>query len=142
MFFNFVDELRAAGIPASFKEHLTLFEALEKDAKTRKFVPGVMAAERERLEQRKRAAIDRTVEMELKREAERRLEEMVERTKNALSDLKIRKEEVKREKEKLKKEMEEHPDWVAFISSMNASVERATELCVSIFADIERERHG
>ncbi len=29
MFFNFVDELRAAGIPASFKEHLTLLEALE-----------------------------------------------------------------------------------------------------------------
>ena len=31
MFFNFVDELRAAGIQASFKEHLTLLEALEKD---------------------------------------------------------------------------------------------------------------
>ena len=31
MFFNFVDELRSAGIPASFKEHLTLLEALEKD---------------------------------------------------------------------------------------------------------------
>jgi uncharacterized protein with von Willebrand factor type A (vWA) domain len=31
MFFNFIDELRAAGIPASFKEHLTLLEALEKD---------------------------------------------------------------------------------------------------------------
>ena len=31
MFFNFVDELRAAGIPASFKEHLTLLEALDKD---------------------------------------------------------------------------------------------------------------
>ena len=30
MFFNFVDELRAAGIPASFKEHLVLLEALEK----------------------------------------------------------------------------------------------------------------
>ena len=29
MFFNFVDELRAAGIPASFKEHLTLLEALD-----------------------------------------------------------------------------------------------------------------
>ena len=31
MFFNFVDELRAAGIKASFKEHLMLLEALEKD---------------------------------------------------------------------------------------------------------------
>jgi uncharacterized protein with von Willebrand factor type A (vWA) domain len=31
MFFNFIDELRAAGIQASFKEHLTLLEALEKD---------------------------------------------------------------------------------------------------------------
>ena len=31
VFFNFVDELRAAGIPASFKEHLVLLEALEKD---------------------------------------------------------------------------------------------------------------
>ena len=31
MFFNFIDELRAAGIGASFKEHLTLLEALEKD---------------------------------------------------------------------------------------------------------------
>jgi uncharacterized protein with von Willebrand factor type A (vWA) domain len=31
MFFNFVDELRAAGIPASFKEHLTLLEALDRD---------------------------------------------------------------------------------------------------------------
>ncbi|MDE2596848.1 MAG: VWA domain-containing protein [Sphingomonadales bacterium] len=31
MFFNFVDELRAAGIQASFKEHLVLLEALEKD---------------------------------------------------------------------------------------------------------------
>ena len=30
MFFNFVDELRAAGIQASFKEHLVLLEALEK----------------------------------------------------------------------------------------------------------------
>ncbi|MEY4721213.1 MAG: hypothetical protein RIQ46_938 [Pseudomonadota bacterium] len=31
MFFNFIDELRAAGIKASFKEHLVLLEALEKD---------------------------------------------------------------------------------------------------------------
>ena len=31
MFFNFVDELRAAGIKASFKEHLTLLEALDKN---------------------------------------------------------------------------------------------------------------
>ena len=31
MFFNFIDELRAAGIKASFKEHLTLLEAMEKD---------------------------------------------------------------------------------------------------------------
>ncbi len=31
MFFNFVDELRAAGIKASFKEHLMLLEALEKN---------------------------------------------------------------------------------------------------------------
>src|SRR5436190_24257407 len=29
MFFSFVDELRAAGIPASMKEHLTLLEALD-----------------------------------------------------------------------------------------------------------------
>ncbi|MEE4537716.1 MAG: VWA domain-containing protein [Erythrobacter sp.] len=31
MFFNLVDELREAGIGASFKEHLTLLEALDKD---------------------------------------------------------------------------------------------------------------
>ena len=31
MFFNFIDELREAGIKASFKEHLTLLEALDKD---------------------------------------------------------------------------------------------------------------
>ncbi len=31
MFFNFLDELRTAGIPASLKEHLVLLEALEKD---------------------------------------------------------------------------------------------------------------
>ncbi|THD35148.1 MAG: VWA domain-containing protein [Sphingomonas sp.] len=31
MFFNFLDELRAAGIPASLKEHLLLLEALDKD---------------------------------------------------------------------------------------------------------------
>ena len=31
MFFNFIDELRAAGIPASIKEHMTLLEALDKD---------------------------------------------------------------------------------------------------------------
>jgi uncharacterized protein with von Willebrand factor type A (vWA) domain len=31
VFFNFIDELRAAGIKASFKEHLTLLEALDKD---------------------------------------------------------------------------------------------------------------
>ena len=31
MFFNFVDELREAGISASFKEHLTLLEALDKE---------------------------------------------------------------------------------------------------------------
>ncbi len=31
MFFGFIDELRAAGIPASLKEHLVLLEALEKD---------------------------------------------------------------------------------------------------------------
>ncbi len=30
MFFNFIDELRAAGIQASFKEHLVLLEALER----------------------------------------------------------------------------------------------------------------
>jgi uncharacterized protein with von Willebrand factor type A (vWA) domain len=29
MFFSFIDELRAAGIPASIKEHLTLLEALD-----------------------------------------------------------------------------------------------------------------
>ena len=32
MFFNFLDELRAAGIPASLKEHLLLLEALERGA--------------------------------------------------------------------------------------------------------------
>jgi len=31
MFLNFLDELRAAGIPASLKEHLTLLEALDAD---------------------------------------------------------------------------------------------------------------
>ncbi|HEX8525488.1 vWA domain-containing protein [Allosphingosinicella sp.] len=31
MFFSFVDELRAAGIPASIKEHLTLLKALESE---------------------------------------------------------------------------------------------------------------
>lgn len=31
MFFDFVDELRVAGIPATFKEHLVLLEALDKD---------------------------------------------------------------------------------------------------------------
>ncbi len=31
MFFNFIDELRAAGIQASLKEHLTLLDALDKD---------------------------------------------------------------------------------------------------------------
>ncbi len=31
MFFNFIDELRTAGIQASLKEHLTLLEALDKD---------------------------------------------------------------------------------------------------------------
>ena len=31
MFFNFLDELRTAGIPASLKEHLVLLEALDKD---------------------------------------------------------------------------------------------------------------
>jgi len=32
MFFNFLDELRAAGIPASLKEHLVLLEALDRQA--------------------------------------------------------------------------------------------------------------
>ncbi len=31
MFFNFLDELRTAGIPATLKEHLVLLEALDKD---------------------------------------------------------------------------------------------------------------
>lgn len=31
MFFNFIDELRAAGIKASFKEHLVLLEALDRE---------------------------------------------------------------------------------------------------------------
>ena len=31
MFFSFLDELRAAGIPASIKEHLVLLEALDRD---------------------------------------------------------------------------------------------------------------
>src|ERR1044072_9814418 len=30
MFFSFLDELRAAGIPASLKEHLVLLEALDR----------------------------------------------------------------------------------------------------------------
>ena len=30
MFFNFLDELRSAGIPASLKEHLILLEALDR----------------------------------------------------------------------------------------------------------------
>lgn len=33
MFFNFLDELRAAGIPASMKKLLILLEALDKDLK-------------------------------------------------------------------------------------------------------------
>ena len=36
MFFNFLDELRAAGIPASMKEHLVLLEALERDVIARR----------------------------------------------------------------------------------------------------------
>ncbi|CDO34870.1 MULTISPECIES: vWA domain-containing protein [Novosphingobium] len=32
MLLNFIDELRAAGIPASLKEHLVLLEALDRDA--------------------------------------------------------------------------------------------------------------
>ena len=35
MFFNFIDELRAAGIQASLKEHLILLEALDTDVITR-----------------------------------------------------------------------------------------------------------
>lgn len=35
MFFNFLDELRAAGIPASLKEHLVLLEALDRDVISR-----------------------------------------------------------------------------------------------------------
>ena len=35
MFFNFVDELRAAGITASLKEHLVLLEALDKEVISR-----------------------------------------------------------------------------------------------------------
>ena len=31
MFFNFLDELRTAGIPASLKEHLIVLEALDKE---------------------------------------------------------------------------------------------------------------
>ena len=31
MFLNFLDEMRAAGIPASLKEHLMLLEALDSD---------------------------------------------------------------------------------------------------------------
>ena len=31
MFFNFLDELRTAGIPASMKEHLILLEALDRE---------------------------------------------------------------------------------------------------------------
>ncbi len=36
MFFNFMDELRAAGIPASLKEHLVLLEALDKEVIARR----------------------------------------------------------------------------------------------------------
>jgi uncharacterized protein with von Willebrand factor type A (vWA) domain len=36
MFFNFLDELRAAGIPASIKEHLVLLEALDRDVIARR----------------------------------------------------------------------------------------------------------
>ncbi|MGK2912427.1 MAG: vWA domain-containing protein [Sphingobium sp.] len=36
MFFSFLDELRAAGIPAGVKEHLVLLEALERDAIARR----------------------------------------------------------------------------------------------------------
>jgi len=36
MFFNFLDELRAAGIPASMKEHLVLLEALDQDVISRR----------------------------------------------------------------------------------------------------------
>ena len=36
MFFNFLDELRAAGIPASMKEHLVLLEALDRDVIARR----------------------------------------------------------------------------------------------------------
>jgi hypothetical protein len=36
MFFNFLDELRAAGIPASLKEHLILLEALDAEVIERK----------------------------------------------------------------------------------------------------------
>ncbi len=36
MFFNFMDELRAAGIPASLKEHLVLLDALDKDVISRR----------------------------------------------------------------------------------------------------------
>ncbi len=35
MFFNFLDELRAAGIPASIKEHLVLLQALDSDVISR-----------------------------------------------------------------------------------------------------------
>jgi uncharacterized protein with von Willebrand factor type A (vWA) domain len=31
MFLNFLDEMRAAGIPASLKEHLMLLEALDRE---------------------------------------------------------------------------------------------------------------
>ena len=36
MFFNFLDELRAAGIPVSMKEHLVLLEALDRDVISRR----------------------------------------------------------------------------------------------------------
>ena len=36
MFFSFLDELRAAGIPASMKEHLVLLEALDRDVIARR----------------------------------------------------------------------------------------------------------
>ena len=44
MFFGFLDELRAAGIPASLKEHLMLLEALDREGARAAFEAAVAAS--------------------------------------------------------------------------------------------------
>ncbi len=43
MFFNFLDDLRSAGIVASMKEHLLLLEALDRDVIEMKAIPPLHA---------------------------------------------------------------------------------------------------